>query len=190
MARLQGAGSHKDVSVLFEIMGQNEKGAFVNVQVDQSLKNPDKIREGKSQADSNPYLVSREVDHPNGGKYVDHTLFYQNSQIEKMKEGAKATVKPDGKALYGAKVTVFPQKGESGKANFSRMVIDTKKPIEPTANPRFGKTTWDKQMAVNEAAKAYAKEKRAERTKSIQAEAENQGAEVAAPEMENDQPAV
>lgn len=190
MANLRGKGAHKDVSVIFEVMGKNDKGAFVNVQVDQSLKNPDKVRDGSSVADTNPYLVSREVEHPQGGTYVDHSLFYQNSQLEQMMDVAKETAKPDGKAIYGIKASVFPQKGENGKPDFSRLVIDTSKPMEQTANPRFGKNTWENQMAVQEAARDAAKEKRAERVKNIQAEAENQGAEMEAPEMAVDEPEV
>lgn len=190
MAYLRGKGSHKDLSVIFEIMGKNDKGAFVSAQIDQSLKNPDKVRDGSSVADTNPYLVSREVEHPNGGTYVDHSVFYQNSQLEQMMDVAKETTKPDGKAIYGVKVSAFPQKGADGKPDFSRMIIDTSKPMEATANPRFGKNTWEKQMAVQEAAREAAKEKRAERVKNIQAEAENQGAEVEAAEMTVDQPEV
>lgn len=188
MANLKGQGSHKDVSLIVEVMHGNDKGKFLTVQIDQSLKNPESVRSGKSTADTNPYLVSKEVEHPNGGKYVSHMAFYQNSQIDKILAAAKEAKLPDGKSIYGLKATVFPQVGEDKKPNFNALVIDTKKPMEATANPRFGKTTLEKQAAVMSAAKDHAKAEKAAMSKKIETEAEQQKALMENPEIVAEQP--
>lgn len=183
MANLRGKGALQDVSIIFEIAGKNEKGAYVIAQIDQSLKNPDKVREGKSIADTNPHLNSREVEHPNGGTYVDHGKFYQQSQIDKMLAGAKEAKTADGKSFYGALVNLGINKDKE-------IYINTAKDIGPTKNPQFGANTLEKQEAVRAAARDYAAQKRAEKTKDVQAQAEAVEPTVEAPEAGMEQPEV
>lgn len=168
MAKFEKGSSMKQMNLIGIVKEGNEKGKYIAFQVDQSLKNPDKVREGKTQADTNPYLVSNEVEEKNG-KYVSHDKFYQQSQIDKMMEAAKVTtVEMNGKerTVIGLKADVFPDKNEKGKPDFSNIVVNTKSDMSKTDNPRFGKTIIDKQASVN----AAAKEHRAAEIKAKEAE--------------------
>ena len=72
MAILRGQGAFKDVNlIVFAPTNGSGKskdgktnGKYLDVQVDQSLKNPDKVLTGEVQADTNPHLTSRKVQHP------------------------------------------------------------------------------------------------------------------------------
>lgn len=189
MANLKGAGAHKDVNLLIEVSNSNERGKFLIAQVDQSLKNPDKVREGASVADPNPYLSSKEKTLENGDKFVDHGVFYQNSQIEKMEAVAKK-VEVDGKTYLGLKASVFPNAGdgEKSKPKFDELVIDTSKPMAATDNPRFGKTTPEKQANVQAAARDFRAAQREAKAKNIEAQAEAQEATMETPSVEIEQP--
>ena len=66
MANLHGKGAFENVSLIVKLPAKGtipaadgKKGArFLEIQVDQSLRNPDKVASGESKADTNPYLVS------------------------------------------------------------------------------------------------------------------------------------
>ena len=95
MADLRGTGGFQNVNL---IVHKSEKavvekdgvlkGAYLDISVDQSLKNPEKVRTGEATADTNPHLVSFKKPHPNGGEYVSHTVFYAQSQIDAMETAA------------------------------------------------------------------------------------------------------
>ena len=182
MANLRGKGALQNASLILQIQGKNEKGAYVVAQIDQSLKNPAKVAEGNSLADSNPFLNSREVEHPEGGTYVDHGKFYQQSQIDKMLEVAKETVDKDGKPVYGIEANLGINNGE--------VFINTSKDMGPTKNPRFGKNTMEAQENVRAAAKEFSAKQREDRTKDLTADAEAKVPEMETPEISTDTPEV
>jgi hypothetical protein len=156
---------------------------YLTVQVDQSLRNPDKVRDGSSpvapgQVDSNPYLASATKTGKNGSEYVEHAVNYKESQYQKMLEAAgnKKTVvsktKADGTAFD---VEVLGVKGIVTFNSAKLGILNTAAPMEASTNPRFGKTILSKQAAVTAAAKEV-------REAAI---AERKGA-VPAPEQENE----
>ena len=198
MANLRGQ-STKGHSLIVEMGGikeptvnekgevTNQGGQFLTVQIDQSLKNPDKVKTGQSKADPYPFLNTK--DEPSikgdGSTYKNHQKFYSASQIEKIRENAKATtVNRNGKdvEVLGIKADLVQLgKGEG-------YLINTKNPIEATANPRFGKTVLDKQEAVVTAANEYSHSQREARTEALVNEAESQlngKAAEAQPDMSN-----
>lgn len=195
MATLKGKGAMQGVNLIAKIgaaVHDKEtgeiKGHFVEVQVDQSLKKPDKILDGTSMADSNPYLSSVEQQHPNGGTYVSHMKYYSESQIDAMRAGAgkKSFTAPDAK---GQEHEVLGIKANVMKASDGALIVNTKAPIEPTSNPHFGRTVFEKQAAVTKAAK-QARAARIEANKAAQTEkaAEVEGVEAeAAVEVEEPQ---
>ena len=121
---------------------------YLDVQLDQSMRNPDKVKSGEVQVDSNPHLVSNKVAGKDGNEYVSHTMRYSESQYQKMVEGAgkKNTTLENGNQVLGITGSV------QYNAN-KEFFVNTKKPIEPNkGNIHFGKNVMDKQAAVTAAA--------------------------------------
>ena len=148
------------------------KGRYLDVQVDQSLKNADKVKDGKSPADSNPHLASYSKDHPNGGTYVDHRIYYSESQYQKMVEaaGKKAATLENGDTVLG--ITADVRKNAQGQ-----LIVATDKDMTATKNPHFGKTVLNKQASVTAAAKEHrtaVREAQAEAQAQAEAEAQNE----------------
>lgn len=186
MATLKGKGAfqnvnlivHKPHNAVVEKDGKNV-GAFLDVSVDQSLKNPDKIKIGKAEADTNPHLASHTQEHPNGGTYVSHRVFYAQSQLDAMKEaaGKKAATLENGDEVYGVQADVM--KNAKGQ-----LIVNTAKDMGPTKNPYFGKTVLDKQEATILAAREYRDTKiEASRTAQVEPEVETEAPEMDQPEV-------
>lgn len=182
MATLRGQGAFKGVNLIVHAPAKSVvpdkdkdgaiKGRYLDVQVDQSLKNADKVKDGKSPADSNPHLASYSKDHPNGGTYVDHRIYYSESQYQKMVEaaGKKAATLENGDTVLG--ITADVRKNAQGQ-----LIVATDKDMTATKNPHFGKTVLDKQAAVTAAAKEHrtaVREAQAEAQAQAQAQAEAQ----------------
>ena len=182
MATLRGQGAFKGVNLIVHAPAKSVvpdkdkdgaiKGRYLDVQVDQSLKNADKVKDGKSPADSNPHLASYSKDHPNGGTYVDHRIYYSESQYQKMVEaaGKKAATLENGDTVLG--ITADVRKNAQGQ-----LIVATDKDMTATKNPHFGKTVLDKQAAVTAAAKEHrtaVREAQAEAPAQAQAEAQNE----------------
>ena len=163
------------------------KGHYAIVSLDQSLYKPDKIKSGEATVDTNPYLASKTVDHPNGGQFVDHKVFYQKSQWDKMVEAAgKKNVEIDGKTVLGIQADITPVKSSEKDANGKTptvMIVNTAQPMGPSKNPYFGKTILDKQNAVTKAAKEVrAAQAETKTAPEVQAEAQTE-AEAETPEV-------
>ena len=170
MATLRGEGAFKGVNLIVhapkngQVVKPDEKtgkdvyrGAYLDVQVDQSLKNADKVKAGEAQADSNPHLASFPAKGKDGTNFVSHRVFYNASQVAKIKEaaGKKAATLENGDEVYGVKADVF--------ANAKKqLLINTTHDLAASKNPRFGKTVLDKQNAVTLSAKAVRAQERAE----------------------------
>ena len=182
MATLRGQGAFKGVNLIVHAPAKSVvpdkdkdgaiKGRYLDVQVDQSLKNADKVKDGKSPADSNPHLASYSKDHPNGGTYVDHRIYYSESQYQKMVEaaGKKAATLENGDTVLG--ITADVRKNAQGQ-----LIVATDKDMTATKNPHFGKTVLDKQASVTAAAKEHrtaVREAQAEAQAQAQAEARNE----------------
>ena len=130
MANLRGQGAFQGVNLIVHapakgavVKNGKETGRFLDVQVDQSLKSVDKIKSGEGKADTNPHLASFETEHPNGGTYVSHRVFYSASQVEAMANAAgdKKTKELDnGDTVYGIQADVMKNaKGQLLVATFS-----------------------------------------------------------------------
>lgn len=145
------------------------RGYYAEVQLDQSLYKPDKVRSGEVQVDANPYLASHEQSHPNGGTFVQHKEFYQKSQVDAMLAATKKTVEIDGKTVFGIQADITPVKGTDGKTT---MIINTSQEMGPSKNPYFGKNVLDKQAAVTTAAKEARDAQRAAQKEAPEAQAE------------------
>lgn len=182
MATLRGQGAFKGVNLIVHAPAKSVvrdkdhdgaiKGRYLDVQIDQSLKNADKVKDGQSKADTNPHLASYDKDHPNGGTYVDHRIYYSESQYQKMVDaaGKKAASLENGDTVLGISADV--RKNAQG-----HLIVATDKPMAPSKNPHFGKTVLDKQAAVTTAAKehrAKVRESEAEAEAQVQAEAQNE----------------
>lgn len=182
MATLRGQGAFKGVNLIVHAPAKSVvpdkdkdgaiKGRYLDVQVDQSLKNADKVKDGKSPADSNPHLASYSKDHPNGGTYVDHRIYYSESQYQKMVEaaGKKVTTLENGDTVLG--ITADVRKNVQGQ-----LIVATDKGMTATKNPHFGKTVLDKQASVTAAAREHrtaVREAQAEAQAQAQAEAQNE----------------
>ena len=186
MATLRGQGAFKGVNLIVHAPAKSVvpdkdkdgaiKGRYLDVQVDQSLKNADKVKDGKSPADSNPHLASYSKDHPNGGTYVDHRIYYSESQYQKMVEaaGKKAATLENGDTVLG--ITADVRKNAQGL-----LIVATDKDMTATKNPHFGKTVLDKQASVTAAAKEH-------RTAVREAQAEAQAQAEAAAQNEAETP--
>lgn len=176
MATLRGQGAFKGVNLIVHAPAKSVvpdkdkdgaiKGRYLDVQVDQSLKNADKVKDGKSPADSNPHLASYSKDHPNGGTYVDHRIYYSESQYQKMVEaaGKKAATLENGDTVLG--ITADVRKNAQGQ-----LIVATDKDMTATKNPHFGKTVLDKQASVTAAAKEH---RTAVREAQAEAQAQNE----------------
>lgn len=152
------------------------KGHYAIVSLDQSLYKPDKIKSGEVKVDSNPFLASRVVNHPNGGQFVDHKVFYQASQWDKMVEAAgKKVTEIDGKTVLGIQADITPVKSAEKDANGKNptvMIVNTSEPMGPSKNMYFGKTVLDKQAAVTKAAKEVKAAQNAKAAPEVEAEAQ------------------
>lgn len=195
MATLRGQGAFKGVNLIVHAPSKSVvydksqdgviKGRFLDVQVDQSLKNADKVKDGQTPADSNPHLASFSKDHPKGGTYVDHRIYYSESQFQKMAEaaGKKTTTLQNGDTVLG--ITADVRKNAQGQ-----LIVATDKDMAATRNPHFGKTILDKQAAVTAAAKEHRQAQRAAQAEA-QAQAENdKGLEADQPFAEAEGPEV
>lgn len=179
--RFRGKGALNDVSLIVTIpeegyeVQKNEKltGKMIEVQVDQSLMNPEKVEKGEQQkagmdryvktgeaqniADTNPYLESKTVKVEKGAdgkpfEFVTHNSFYSVEQVEDIIKAAgdkKFEADINGKkcSVLGVKANLLFSNGKT--------VINTKKPMAPTANKQFGKEILAKQEAVTKAAKTF-----------------------------------
>ena len=161
MAILRGQGAFKDVNlIVFAPTNGSGKskdgktnGKYLDVQVDQSLKNPDKVLTGESQADTNPHLTSRKVQHPSGGEYVSHRVFYKQSQLEAI---ANAAGKNYTREIKGEKPgTVYGVRASLLKNAKGELLIDTSKEMTHSKNPKFTKTILERQAAVTTAAREF-----------------------------------
>ena len=170
MVKLKGKGAFTAQSLIVTLPKNGEYhqdkdpnkpivGYFADVQVDQTLKNADKVRNGKSEAQTDPHLVSSRVQYKDkqGKKQftTNHRLFYSKSQVDKMREAAKSVDKGhkpkiqnyEGAEVLGIKADLTPtNKG---------LVVNTSKPMSPTSNYTFGKNILERQNAVTKAAQAH-----------------------------------
>lgn len=167
MANLRGKGAFENVSLIVRLPEKGtipatdeKKGArFLEIQVDQSLRNAEKVASGESKADTNPYLVSYKKEHPNGGEYVSHRDKYWENQFQAIEAAAKDPDPKDpkhpndkivtldnGDTLYGIQASLT----KNARGN---LMIDTTKPMSRTRNPYFGRNILEKQEAVTKAAK-------------------------------------
>ena len=161
MAILRGQGAFKDVNLIvfapINCFGKSKDGKtigkYLDVQVDQSMKNPDKVLTGEVQADTNPHLTSHKAYHPIGGEYVSHRVFYKQSQLEAIVNAAgknytrKIKAKKSG-TVYGVRASLLKNaKGE--------LLIDTSKEMTHSDNPKFTKSILERQAAVTTAAREF-----------------------------------
>lgn len=179
--RFRGKGSLNEVSLIVVVpegsevvRGGKATGKMIETQVDQSLMNPEKVKTGEQQktgmkkyvktgeaqnvADTNPYLNSKNTKVEKGvdGKpyeYVDHKTYYTMDQIDAITKAAgdKAFKMEKG----GRTFDVYGVKADLLFNSNNETVINTKKPMAPTANKQFGKDVFEKQEAVTKAAKEY-----------------------------------
>lgn len=161
MAILRGQGAFKDVNlIVFAPTNGSGKskdgktnGKYLDVQVDQSLKNPNKVLIGEAQADTNPHLASRKVQHPSGGEYVSHRVFYKQSQLEAI---ANAAGQNYTREITGEKPgTVYGVRASLLKNAKGELLIDTSKEMTHTKNPKFTETVLERQAAVTTAAREF-----------------------------------
>lgn len=151
------------------------RGAYVDVQLDTSLYNPETVRETGADKDGNPitvgnpHLTSIRKERGDGkGMYTDHTVFYQASQLDGLLKAAQSSkidkVVRDEKGevkVMGVQASLVPctQKID-GKNTTVGLVIDTSKPMSATRNPQFGKNTLEKQQAVHDALNDFKQKER------------------------------
>lgn len=204
MAYLRGKGAFSNRSlivtsskagIVYEDKTKKDviKGRFLDVQVDQSLMNPDKVREGKGPEagketksgamtiapQTNPHLVSNEVDHPNGGTYVNHRTYYTEEQYQSM---AKAAGKKSFETDKGDQVLGIQANLTKNAKN--ELIVNTAKPMSATRNAHFGKNVLEKQDAVTKAAREFRDAQR----EAKQAEAEAPQMDAAEAQMDDEQP--
>lgn len=178
MVKLRGKGSLQAQSLIVSLPKNGEyiakkgpnkgklAGYFADVQLDQTLKNPDHVKDGKTAAQTDPHLVSSRVKYEKGGKTqysTNHRIFYSKSQVDKMREaanavkkGAKGKVQQYGDPEKDPKhaVEVLGIKADLIPTN-KGLVVNTSKPMEPTGNYTFGKNILERQNAVTKAAQAH-----------------------------------
>lgn len=159
MANLRGKGAFQGVNLLVVakekalVRDENNKdvikGRYLDVQVDQSLKNPDKVKSGEAEADTNPHLVSFTKEH-NGNQYVSHAVYYAESQYQKMLEaaGKKNATLENGDTVLGIQADLI-------KNTKGQVIVATDKPMEASKNRYFGKNVLDKQNNVISAAREH-----------------------------------
>lgn len=185
MATLRGQGAFQGVNLIVHapekgavVKEGKEVGRFLDVQVDQSLKNADKVKSGEAKADSNPHLASYEAKGKNGNTFVSHRIFYSESQFNAMKDaaGKKAATLENGDSVYGIQADLT--KNAKGQ-----LVVNTEHDMKPTHNPHFGKNVLDKQASVTKAAKDVRAAERAAQAETAAPEATAK-VEAEGPEME------
>ena len=171
MATLKGEGALKEVNLIGEIhkngvifneKGNPEsgrKGAWITFQVDQSyagLKNPslkgDNPEKPSEGLDTNPYLSSSEVTHPNPTDkdhptYVSHREYYSNDQIEMIEKAAgKKSFETENATVVGINASLMVNsKGQ--------LVVNTKQPIGPTTSSKSGPKVLENQAMRTKTAK-------------------------------------
>lgn len=151
MATIKGLGAVKERSLIVIVPEGADKSRHpVDVQIDQSLFNPDKIASGAKSADPNPHLG------------LSSPQYYSPDQVVKMREAAgdkvfKAEI--DGKMyeILGIKADLI--RASNGKG----FVVNTAAPMGPTANRQFGENTLIAQTKVTEAVINRNSELRAEK---------------------------
>ena len=170
MINLKGKGAMTDRSLIVTIpdngvvMDKKDPhrvlGHFVDVQLDQTMKHAESVRTGKSEAQTDPHLVGQYTKFKGkDGKqhgFTNHRIFYSESQIDKMREAASNVPKN-----HKPKIQKYPHSYVLGiKASLTPtgkgVIVNTSKPMAPTANPTFGKNIIERQDAVTQAAKAHA----------------------------------
>lgn len=208
MATLTGEGAFNGVNLIVSRVRGHEytdkesgevKAVYLDVQVDQSLKSPDKILEGKAQADTNPHLVSNKTVSKNAKgedfEWVDHRARYAASQFDKIvaAAGKKTATIETTKEIDGETKTivtdVYGIQGDlmtstNNKTGRKELLINTAKPMSATKNPRFGKSVLERQEAVIDAARSYRDaQKAAQAEAGVEVETQAQAEAEAQPEM-------
>lgn len=173
MATLKGKGAFTDVPLIVREYSDPRRtsrepdgtirGRFLDVQVDQSLLNPDTVRatgmnNAGVPADRAPHLVSETRTGKDGKPHVSHTEYYAESQYQAIVQaaGSNAADLSDGSGrIYGITASVF-------KNARGHVVVNTHKPMATTRNPRFGADTLLKQNEVTQAARDHMQAVRAQ----------------------------
>lgn len=201
MANLRGSGSMTQRNLIVDVYKKNKvvdkegqtKGYYIDAQIDQSMKNPDKVRQGeagKQAPDANPHLVSNKKESKfDKGEYVDHRFYVTEGQLNQMYEaagGAKGKTFKENEGTENERLIMGIQ-ADLIMNKDKEVVINTKKPMGPSKNPHFGRPVLEKQEAVTAAKKEYNASVKEQRAKEAEAEAqqevevENDGPEVDAP---------
>lgn len=186
MANLRGAGKMSKRNLIVDFYKKNAvvdkdtnqiKGYYVDAQIDQSLLNPEKVREGevgKQAPDSNPHLNSRERNSLDGkSTYVDHRFYVAKTALDKMwqasdkKNFIENKDTEDERIVMGVNADLFINKDK-------QVVINTAKEMRPTTNPQFGKTVLEKQSAVTDAKKSFNAAQKANKEMENQAEVQTE----------------
>lgn len=189
MANLRGKGAWTSKDMIVKIStepvkdkdGNEIKGRFVEVQMDQSNYNPATVETGKNKMreippQKDPYLVTNEVTKADGNKYLSHNAYYTPDQVDKIVKGAgdkhfSMTSPTTGKSydVYGINASLMvAHKGDPEK---QKVIINTKKEITETTNKKFDENILTRQFAVTKAASAFAKAN--PQTKASEQEAAN-----------------
>lgn len=182
MANLHDKNAFTDRSLIVTVQKEldNDKGAFLIAQIDQSLKSPEKVASGEAKADSNPYLNSAEKTFQgkdgNDINYIDHSQYYSKGQLDAMRAVAKSTT-IEGKEVLGINASLMRNAKKE-------ILINTKKDLGPTKNPHFGAPVLSSQEAVTSAAKVAKAQKDAAKAASKEAEVAVEAPEVAEAEPE------
>lgn len=153
MVKLQGKGAFQGVNMIVHvpdngiIKGEDGKPVayYLDAEVDQSLKKPDKVAENGAQTD--PHLVATRSQDKQGHYWTSHRSWYSAKQAESIMKAAgnKVVDEPGVGKAYGVKADVF--------ANVKKqLVINTSKEMGPSDNRFFGKTTLENQAKVTKAA--------------------------------------
>lgn len=165
------------------------KGRYLDIQIDQSKLDPEKVASGKQAADTNPYLCSekKHFKDPNTGNEVDfvsHRTFYSESQYQAMKDAADKKVATVAEPK-GGEGEVLGIVADLGKPNSKSrdVIVRTDRPMSALKHAHFGKNILEKQAAVTMAAKDLRDKQRADE-KAVEAEdTKAVEAEIAEPEM-------
>lgn len=153
MVKLQGKGAFQGVNMIVHvpdngiIKGEDGKPVayYLDAEVDQSLKKPDKVAENGAQTD--PHLVATRSQDKQGHYWTSHRSWYSAKQADAIMKAAgnKVVDEPGVGKAYGVKADVF--------ANVKKqLVINTSKEMGPSDNRFFGKTTLENQAKVTKAA--------------------------------------
>lgn len=171
------------------------KGRYLDIQLDQSLRKPEKIAQGQVKGiQKDPHLTNANAHFKaKDGKtkyFTSHREFYSTEQIDKMQKaaGKKIVTGKDKSVTMGITANIM------SKAP-GHFIINTSKEMGPTKNPYFGKNIMEKQDAVTKAMqdysnKQYEAQKAAEKTADKPAkehEVKTIGPEPAKPDQELNQ---